>query len=134
MSDELVTAINRLASQTGKMEGKFECLEKYIKGRTDTCQRNYESLSTDMGKISGRLNGIDIENEVKGKFRKILYNRITLLCTIIGLAIAFLGLERSNVKKTETKLTKISKEIRQMKITNANKVKETHGKVSGKIR
>jgi hypothetical protein len=49
------------------------------------------------------------------------------------LAIAFLGLERSNIKKTDLKLLKISKELRQMKIGNANKIKETHGKVNDKI-
>lgn len=133
MSDEIITAINKLASQTGKMEGKFDGLERYIRGKTDTCQKNYEHLGKHMDKLTNKINGVVIEKEmeerVEGRFKKVLYNRVTLLCTIIGLAIGFAGLERSHSKKAEQKLVKITKEIRQMKIANANKIKETHGKI-----
>jgi hypothetical protein len=67
------------------MEGKFDGLEKYIKGKTDACQQNYEDLNNNMGKLSKKITGIDIENEVKGKVRKVLYNRITLKYYIIEL-------------------------------------------------
>jgi hypothetical protein len=124
MGDDLITAINRLAIQTGKMEGKFDGLEKYIKGKTDTCQRNYENLGGHLDKLTKKINGVVIEKEVEervtGKFKKVLYNRVTLLCTIIGLAIAFIGLEKSNSNKSEKKLIEINKEIRQLKRAGIN--------------
>jgi hypothetical protein len=128
MSDEMVTALNNLAVTTGEMKGEFKGLKKYIESKTDNCQVNYESLSGKMVKLTSKINGVVIENEVEGRFKKILYNRVTLLCTIIGLAIAFAGLQNMNTKKADKKLVKISKELRQIKTSNAMLVKETHGR------
>lgn len=128
MSNEIITAINKLANQTGKMEGKFDGLERYIRGKTDICQRNYESLSNDMNSITSKVDGVVIEKEVSGKFKKILYNRITLLCTVIGLAIGFATLQNSSNNETDKKLVKISKELKRIKIANVNKIKEIYGK------
>ena len=128
MSDEIITALNNLASTTGEMKGEFKGLKKYIEGRTDSCQRNYESLGDQMDSLTADIHGVVVENEVKGRFKKILYNRVTLLCTVIGLAIGFAGLERSHSKKADKKLVKISKELKQIKVANASLVKEVYGK------
>jgi hypothetical protein len=132
MSDEIITVLNRLASQTGEMKGEFSGLKKYIENRTDNCSRNYDSLSVHMDKLTSKINAVVIEKEVEekieGRFKRILYNRVTLLCTIIGLAIAFAGLQNINTKKADKKLVKISRELRQIKTANANMIRETHGK------
>jgi hypothetical protein len=128
MSDEMVTALNNLAVTTGEMKGEFKGLKKYIEGRTDTCQRNYESLGGKMGKLTRKINGVVLEKEVEGRFKKILYNRVTLLATVIGLAIAFTGLQTNSTKKSNKKLAKISQELRLLKGANPNLVKEIHGR------
>jgi hypothetical protein len=128
MSDEMVTALNNLAVTTGEMKGEFKGLKKYIEGRTDTCQRNYESLGDQMDSLTADIHGVVVENEVKGRFKKILYNRVTLLCTVIGLAIAFTGLQTNTTKKANKKLAKISQELRLLKGANPNLVKENHGR------
>jgi hypothetical protein len=81
-----------------------------------------------MDKLTKKINVTVIEKEVEGRFKRILYNRVTLLCTIIGLAIAFGGLQNMNTKKADKKLVKISRELRQIKTANANMIRETHGK------
>lgn len=123
----IIEALNKLASTTGEMKGEFKGLKKYIESKTDNCQVNYESLSGKMGKLTSRINGVVIEKEVEGRFKKILYNRVTLLCTVIGLAIAFAGYTGNNTKKSDKKLAKISQELRQIKTNNANLARETHG-------
>jgi hypothetical protein len=130
MSDEMITVLNRLAVTTGEMKGEFKGLKKYIENKTDNCSRNYDSLSMHMDKLTNKINATVIEKEVEerieGRFKRILYNRVTLLCTILGLAIAFTGLERSHNKKADKRLTKISKELNQIKVANANSIKDKH--------
>jgi hypothetical protein len=128
MSDEIITVLHKLANQTGEMKGEFKGLKKYIENRTDNCSKNYDSLSMHMDKLTKKINVTVIEKEVEGRFKRILYNRVTLLCTIIGLAIAFGGLQNMNTKKADKKLVKISRELRQIKTANANMIRETHGK------
>lgn len=130
VADALNKLTHGLGHELGQMKGEFRGLKSYIKDRTDNCSNNYDSLTQQMGKLAGKINGVVIEKEVEdrveGRFKKILYNRMTLLLTVIGLAIAFAGLQTSNTKKSDKKLQKISKEIRQMKTTNAGIVKDRH--------
>lgn len=122
MSEEIITVLNRLASTTGEMKGEFKGLKKYIENKTDNCSRNYDSLSENMDKLTKKINATVIEKEVEeridGRFKKILYNRITLLCTIIGLAIAFAGLQNRNTNKADEKFAKISQELKQIQASN----------------
>jgi hypothetical protein len=119
MSDEIITALNKLSSETGEMKGEFKGLKDYIEAKTDNCSRNYDSLSDNMDKLTRKINATVIEKEVEervtGTFKRVLYNRVTLLCTIVGLAIAFAGLQNSNTKKSDKKLAKISRELKEIK-------------------
>ncbi len=121
--DEVITALNRLTGETGEMKGEFIGLKKYIEERTMNCDSNYQSLSSHMTKLTTKINGVVIEKEVEervtSKFKRVLYNRVTLLCTIIGLAIGFAGLEKIHTNKADKKLMKISKELKQIKIANS---------------
>lgn len=132
MSDAIITALNKLATTTGEMKGEFTGLKKYIEAKTDNCSKNYDHLSDHMDKLTTKINTTVIEKRaekrIEGRFKKILYNRITLLCTVIGLAIAFAGLQNSNTKRADKKLAKISQELRQIKTANASLVKGTHGR------
>jgi hypothetical protein len=127
---KIIEALNKLTGITGRMEGKFYGLERYIEEKTDNCSKNYELLSNHMEELTNKLNTTVMERRaekrIEGRFKKILYNRITLLCTVIGLAIAITGLQTSNTKKSDKKLAKISQELRQIKTANANLIKEKH--------
>ncbi len=121
---DIVDALDRLSkgfgSEIGEMRGEFTGLKSYIEKRTNNCSNNYDSLTKQMGKLARKINGVVIEKEVEervtGKFKRILYNRVTLLCTIVGLAIAFGGLQSNNNSKADKKLMKIAKEIRLLKL------------------
>ncbi len=121
---DIVAALDRLSkgfgSEIGEMRGEFTGLKSYIEERTNNCSNNYDSLTVQMGKLSRKINGVVIEKEVEervtGKFKRILYNRVTLLCTVIGLAIAFATLQSTNNSKADKKLIKIAKEIRLLKL------------------
>ncbi len=108
-----------ISKMRGEVQGEMRGLRTFMELRTGECKDNYVSLSGHMSKLTNKIKSVEIEKEVEeritGKFKRILYNRITLLCTIIGLAIGAAGLQNSNNKKSERKLIKISKELIEIK-------------------
>lgn len=123
MKDQLSDILNKISlnigEEMGEVRGEMKGLRTFMELRTGECKDNYVSLSGHMSRLTNKIKSVEIEKEVEeritGKFKRILYNRITLLCTIIGLAIGFASLEKSHNTKADKKLIKITKEIKELK-------------------
>lgn len=100
----ILTAINDLTAKLGEVTGEFKGLKLYIETQTTECKLNYKELNKNFTKIRGRLNGIQIEDEVTDKVtdrlrrrlgdkRKFLYNTVTLLCMVILTAGTVMGID-----------------------------------------
>ena len=96
----ILTAINDRTEKLGEVKGEFKGLKQYIETQTNECKSNYRELNKSINKNRGRLNGIEIEDEVTDKLkrrssdkRKFLYNTITLLCVMVMAVGAVMGID-----------------------------------------
>lgn len=117
----LRTLSKEIGSEIGEMKGEFNGLKSYIHERTTNCSDNYDSLTKQMNNLASKINGVVIERRVEerlsGTFKKLIYNRVTLLCTILTLVLGFMGfakIQYASDKKIKVKLVKLTEEIKSL--------------------
>jgi len=113
MSPDEENVIRELTGSVGELKGEFKGLKSFIELQTNGCRENYEDLNKGFSDLRKELNGRIVADKIKSRFRKIMENRVTLICVIVMAITAVVTTiemrsEKQNNKKTETVSSPVS--------------------------